>query len=154
MIDKNILMKEMTAAMKSGDTIRVNVLRFFLAHLKNFEIEKRAKSMEPELTQEEVLRVLRRLVGQERESIEFLRNAGRTDSVKEEEHKLGILESYLPQQMSEAEARELVKAIVGQEKASSMKDFGMIMKKLIERAEGRAEGTVLSKILKTELESV
>src|SRR6185437_6937631 len=100
---KNRLQEELTAAMRSGDTLRRDTLR--MAQSAAYTLEKR--NLRP-LTDDEVLGVLAREVKTRRESVEAFRAGGREDLASKEEAEIAILSEYLPQQLSEAEIQALV----------------------------------------------
>ncbi len=135
-------------AMKGGDSFKVGTLRMVVSAIQNREIEKRAKSSDP-LTEEEMIEVLRREVKKRRESIEIYGNAGRSDLKEKEELELKIIQSYLPAELTEDEIEHIVaEAISGGEK-----EFGKIMKTVKEQIGGRADGKLVSDIVKKHLEA-
>jgi uncharacterized protein YqeY len=127
--------QELKTAMKSGDKRRVSTLRLLLSVLKNERINSQR-----ELTDEEVEAVIRRAVKQRKESIEVYDQNARADLAAAEKEELAILEAYLPQAMSEAELEETVRAIISEKGFSSAKDVGHLMKELMARHRGRADG--------------
>ena len=134
--------------MKGGDSFKVGTLRMVVSAIQNREIEKRAKSSDP-LTEEEMIEVLRREVKKRRESIEIYGNAGRSDLKEKEELELKIIQSYLPAELTEDEIEHIVaEAISGGEK-----EFGKIMKTVKEQIGGRADGKLVSDIVKKHLEA-
>jgi uncharacterized protein YqeY len=127
--------QDLKAAMKSGDKRRVSTLRLLLSVLKNERINSQR-----ELTGEEAESVIRRAVKQRKESIEVYDRTGRADLAAAEKEELGILEAYLPQAMSDAELEETVRAIISEKGFSSGRDVGLLMKELMARHRGRADG--------------
>lgn len=135
-------------AMKGGDSFKVGTLRMVVSSIKNREIEKRAKSSDP-LTEEEMTEVLRREVKKRRESIEIYGSAGRGDLKEKEELELKIIQSYLPAELTEEEIEQIVtKAMAGGER-----ELGKIMKAVKEQVGGRADGKLVSEIIKKHLEA-
>lgn len=135
-------------AMKGGDSFKVGTLRMVVSAIKNREIEKRAKSSEP-LTEEEMMEVLRREVKKRRESIEIYATAGRGDLKEKEELELKVIQSYLPAELSQEEIEKIItEAMEGGEK-----EMGKIMKAVKERTGGRADGRLISEIIKKKLEA-
>jgi uncharacterized protein YqeY len=126
---------ELKTAMKSGDKRRLSTLRLLLSVLKNERI-----NLQRELTDEEVEAVIRRAVKQRKESIEVYDRNARADLAAAEKEELAILEAYLPQAMSDAELEETVRAIISEKGFSSAKDVGHLMKELMARHRGRADG--------------
>jgi uncharacterized protein len=127
--------KDLKAAMKSGDKRRVSTLRLLLSVMKNERINSQR-----ELTAEEAEAVIRRAIKQRKESIEVYDRTGRADLAAAEKEELGILEAYLPPAMSDAELEEAVRAIISEKGFSSAKDVGHLMKELMARHRGRADG--------------
>jgi uncharacterized protein len=133
--------EDMKAAMRARDTETRDALRYVLSAVKNAEIDKRA-----ELTEEEELRLLRTQVKQRQDSIDQFRKGGREDLAEKEEAQVRILERYLPQQMSDEELDEFVRAGIAEAGAESPKDMGKVMGLLSAKAkaEGRVDGRRLS----------
>lgn len=132
---QNQIEQDLKAAMKSGDKRRVSTLRLLLSAMKNERINSQR-----ELTPEEAEAIIRRAVKQRKESIEVYDRTGRADLAAAEKEELGILETYLPQAMSDAELEETVRAIIEEKGFSSAKDVGHLMKELMARHRGRADG--------------
>lgn len=126
---------DLKAAMKSGDKKRVGTLRLVLSALKNEKI-----NAQRELTGEESEAVLRRAVKQRKESIEVYEKGGRPDLAASEKEELAILESYLPQAMPDSELEDTLRAIIAEKGFTSGKDVGLLMKELMARHRGRADG--------------
>jgi uncharacterized protein YqeY len=127
--------RDLKAAMKSGEKRRVSTLRLLLSALKNEKINSQR-----ELTDEEAEAIIRRAVKQRKESIEVYERTGRADIATGEKEELAILEAYLPQAMSDAELEETIRGIVKEKAFSSAKDIGQLMKELMARHRGRADG--------------
>lgn len=127
--------QDLKSAMKSGDKRRVATLRLVLSALKNERI-----NTQRELTAEEAEAVLRRGVKQRKESIEVYEKSGRSDLAASEKEELAILESYLPQAMPDSELEDTLKAIIAEKGFTSGKDTGLLMKELMARHRGRADG--------------
>jgi len=126
---------DLKAAMKSGDKRRVGTLRLALSALKNEKI-----NAQRDLTDEEAEAVLRRAVKQRRESIEVYEKTGRADLAASEKEELAILESYLPQGMSDSDLEATLKAIIAEKGFASGKDVGLLMKEVMARHRGRVDG--------------
>ncbi|TMA05505.1 MAG: GatB/YqeY domain-containing protein [Deltaproteobacteria bacterium] len=123
------------AAMKSGDRLTLSTLRFLLAALHNEEIKERR-----DLTEEEVLKAISSLCKQGLDSIEQFRKGGRHDLVEKEEAELGILRGFLPQALTEDEVRTLIRSSIDQVGATGIQDLGRVMKQIMPKIAGRAEG--------------
>ena len=133
------LQEDTTAAMRSGDALRRDVLRMESNAIYNLEKSKRVT-----LTEDEVLAVVTREVKTRRESVEAFRAGGREDLATKEEAEIAILQAYLPQPLTEDELRALVDEGVGATGASSARDLGKVMGWLSPRIRGRADGKVAS----------
>ena len=128
-----------TAAMRSGDALRRDVLR--MAQNTMYNIEKAKKVT---LSEDEVLGVLTREVKTRRESVEAFRAGGREDLASKEEAEIAILQGYLPAALTEAEIAALVDEAMAATGASSARDMGKVMGWLSPRIRGRADGKVVS----------
>ena len=142
------LSSQIKEAMKGGDSFKVGTLRMVVSAIKNREIEKRAKSSDP-LTEEEVIEVLRREVKKRRESIEIYGNAGRGDLKEKEELELKIIQSYIPAELTEEEIENIVTEII----SGGERELGKIMKAVKGQIGGRADGKLVSEVIKKHLEA-
>ena len=133
------LQADTTAAMRSGDALRRDVLR--MAQNTIYNIEKAKKVT---LSEDEVLGVLTREVKTRRESVEAFRSGGREDLAAKEEAEIAILQGYLPDALTEAEIGALVEEAVAATGASSARDLGKVMGWLSPKTRGRADGKVVS----------
>jgi uncharacterized protein YqeY len=133
------LQADTTAAMRSGDALRRDVLR--MAQNTMYNIEKAKKIT---LSEDEVLGVLTREVKTRRESVEAFRSGGREDLAAKEEAEIAILQGYLPDALTEAEIGALVEEAVAATGASSARDLGKVMGWLSPKTRGRADGKVVS----------
>jgi len=133
---------DVTAAMRSGDALRRDVLR--MAQNAAYTIEKRDRR---ELTDDDYAAILAREVKTRRESVEAFRNGGREDLAAKEEAEIAILSEYLPQQLSEAEIHALVDEGIAATGASSARDLGKVMGWLAPRTRGRADGKQVSALV-------
>ena len=125
------------AAMKAGEKDRLAAVRLILAKLKDRDIELRTASQVPE-DDAIVVDVLQKMAKQRRESIAMFEQGGRTELAAKEQSELDVIDSFLPQQMSEAETTAAIEAIKAEIGASSVKDMGKVMAVLKER-----HGTVI-----------
>jgi hypothetical protein len=136
------LQQETTAAMRSGDTLRRDVLRMAQNAIYNAEKAKRSP-----LSEEEVTSLVTREVKTRRESVEAYRNAGREDLAAKEESEIAILGEFLPQGLTEDEIRALVGQAIAATGASSPRDLGKVMGWLSPQTRNRADGKVVSGIV-------
>ena len=140
------LRADMMVAMKAREADKRDALRYLLAGVKNQEIDKRAP-----LTEAEEIAWLRTSAKQRRDAIELFHQGGREDLAKREEDQLAILETYLPQQMTDDELAAFVKDGIAETGASSPKDMGKVMGLLNPRSVGRVDGKRLSNAVKDAL---
>jgi len=129
------IQNDMYAAMKAGEKEKSNTLRTTLAKLKDKRIEKR-----DDLSEAETIKVLQTLVKQRKESVELFEKGGRPELAASENGEIDILNSYLPQMISEDNIRNIVQTVVDEVGAVSMADLGKIMPKVMERGEGLIDG--------------
>ncbi len=137
---------KMKEAMKAGDKPTLSTLRYLLSAVKNKEIEKRR-----ELADEEVLQVVSTLAKQRQDSIEQFRKGGRDDLVEKEVRELAILKAFMPQQLSAEEIQAVVDETAAEVGAEGMKDMGRLMKAVMAKLRGRADGRTVQEIVKKRL---
>lgn len=133
-------------ALKSGAKDKVSTLRMLNAALKNKQIDKRRP-----LTAEEVIETVRSLIKQRRDSIEQFAKGGRQDLVDKETAEVAILEAYLPKQLAHEELEAMIRDAIAQTGAQSARDMGKVMKVLIPMVGGRADGKLVSELVKNAL---
>ncbi|HET6984350.1 MAG TPA: GatB/YqeY domain-containing protein [Myxococcaceae bacterium] len=138
---------DLKEAMRSKDELGTSVLRMLKSAVKYKEVEPGGHALEDG----GVLAVIQTLIKQRRDSVEQFRAGGRTDLADKEEKEIAKLQSYLPAQMSPDELRAEVRAAIAQVGAKSPKDMGAVMKALLPKVQGRAEGKAVSEAVKTEL---
>lgn len=140
------LVKQMNEAAKAQDKPRLGALRNILAAVKNKEIalKKRAEG----LSDEEVIAVIKTMVRQCLDSVEQFKTGGRQDLVDKEEAELKILQSFLPPQLSRDEIKGVVSEIVKNLNASGQKDMGRVMKEVMPRVQGKADGKLVNEAVK------
>jgi len=138
---------DLNEAMRSGDSLRKGVLRLLLSAIKLVEVEKGAA-----LDEQAIAAVIRKEIKSRRESIADAERAGRSDLVSGAEAEITVLESYLPKELTEAELEALAREVIAEVGAASLKEMGQVMKALMLRVEGRAEGARASQIVRRLLE--
>ena len=135
-------------AMRAKDKPRKSTLRMALSAVKLAEVERR-----DELEDEAVLRILQKEVKSRRELIEDAEKADRPDMVREAEAEIKILEGYLPQALSSDELQTLVVEAIAEVGASAPGDMGNVMKVIIPKVAGRADGGQISQIVRETLQN-
>ncbi len=143
---KQRITDDMKAAMKGGDKARLGVIRLILAALKQIEVDERI-----ELDDARVLAILDKMVKQRRDSIAQYESAGRTELAEQEKFEIGIIQDYLPRQLSEEEIAALIDEALAATGASSMKDMGKLMGWLKPKLQGRADMGAVSASIKQKL---
>jgi uncharacterized protein YqeY len=143
---KETILQQQAEATKARDAVQINTLRMLRAAIKNREIELRG-----ELEDQEVLRVISTQIKQHKESIRQYKEGGRNDLVEKEELELSILMSFMPEQLSEEEITQLVAQVVEELGATNMGDMGRVMKTLMARLAGSADGKVVNDIVRKKL---
>lgn len=137
--------------MLAKDETKTSTLRLLISALGYFEIQKGGAGYEA--TDEDVLAVIQREAKQRKDSIEQFTSAGRNELAKKEKKELEVLQTYLPQQMSEDEIHTLVQEAVNKTGASGLQDIGKVMGVLMPQVKGKADGGLVSKIVKESLSS-
>lgn len=143
------LLSDLKDAMKACDKVKLDVIRGIKAQIMNAEVDNKGKK----LTDEQVAAVVMREIKQEKESIEEFEKAGRTDLVDDQKAKLKIAEAYAPKQLSEDEVEKIVTETISQIHAESMADFGKVMGAIMPKVKGKADGSVINKLVKKQLQS-
>jgi len=131
---------DLKEAMRQKDKPRLRTLRSLRSALKNAEIERRGKGDDGSLSKQEQLTVLRKEVNQRRESIEQYEEAGREDLVEREREELHVLETYMPDPLSDDELEERLREIIDGIGAESMADMGPVMGRAMSALRGRVDG--------------
>ena len=139
------LLEAMKVAMKAKDSLRLSTIRMARTALKNAEIEARQ-----ELDADAAIKILSTLVKQRREAAEAYRET-RPELAEKEELELAVLQEFMPAQLSEAELVKLVGKAVAESGASSMKDMGAVMKLVTPQTTGRADGKLVSELVRKQL---
>ncbi len=139
------LSEEMKQAMKSGDSVRLSVIRMLRASIKNKEIER---GKNKPLTDTDLIEVVVSAVKQRKEAIEQYTKGGRADLVEKEQGELHILQDFLPKPLSPQELETKIKEAIQATEASGMRDMGKVMQTLIPQVVGRADTAQVSQKVK------
>ena len=140
------LVEEMKQALKSNDKLRLSTIRMIRSALKNKEIELRKK-----LEDEEVVKVIQVMVRKGEESVEQFQIGGRMDLVEKEKKEIAILKSFLPQPLSQEEILKIIDQSIQETQASSLKDIGKVMKSVMPKIGGKADGKLINQLVKERL---
>jgi uncharacterized protein YqeY len=140
---------DLKMSLKASDKLKVSVLRMTKAALKNRQIEKGG-----ELSEDDIITVLSSLSKQRRESIEQFSKGGREDLAEKEREELSILQSYLPEQLTPEELDGIIAESIKESSARGPKDMGKVMRLVMSRVKGSADGKVVNQRVKDLLEEV
>jgi uncharacterized protein YqeY len=143
---KDRITEDMKTAMRAGDKARLATVRLALAAIKQREVDERIS-----LDDAQVLAVLEKMIKQRREAITQFASGNRADLVAKETAEIGVLQQYLPAQMSEAEVDALIQEAIQATGAASMKDMGKVMAAVKAKAQGRTDMGALSARIKQKL---
>lgn len=130
------LQNDMKAAMKSGETVKLSVLRMLISAVKLTEIDKKLKN----IGDADVSQILQKQIKQHRDSIEQFQKGNRQDLADKEKAELEILQAYMPKQMAQDELIAMVKEAIAETGAATKADTGKVMKLVLEKAKGRTDG--------------
>jgi len=143
---KDRITEDMKTAMRAGDKDRLGTIRLALAAIKQREVDERIT-----LDDTQVLAVLDKMIKQRREAITQFQAGARADLVARETAEIGVLQGYLPAQMSEAEIDQLIAEAIAATGAASIKDMGKVMAAVRPKAQGRADLGAISARIKQKL---
>ena len=138
---------DMYDAMKSGDKDKAGTLRTLLAKLKDRQINNRK-----DLTEKEGISVVKTLVKQREEAADMYEKAGREGLAQKEKYEFDVLNSYLPETMSEAETRNLVESVISETNANGLMDMGKVMPLVMQKGGDAIDGKMANQILRELLE--
>ncbi len=136
----NQLKTDAQQALKAGNQVRVRVLRYLISLL-----EKEAVRQGEGFDQVAALTVLQKEMKQKQEALKIFQQAGRQDLVAEQEEEIKILAQYLPQMMSREEIEVIVRQLIQTE---NLVDFGQIMKRVMSKLKGKAEGQLVAEVVR------
>lgn len=138
------LVSDMKESMKAGEKLRLTTIRMILAGMKNERIAKGE-----DLTEEDMITVVSREARKRKEAIAEFEKAGREELVSKERQELSVIEKYMPEQMSAEEVENIVKEVISDTGASSMKDMGKVMGKVMPMVKGKADGKLVNETVKS-----
>jgi len=143
------LAAELKDAMKQRDNTRVTCIRMLRSKIQEREVALRTeRGKEAKVSDEEAIEVIAAYAKQRRDSIEAYEKGGRDDLVASEKAELEIVSAYLPRQLSEEELTGLVQEAVEESGASSVKDMGAVMKLVMPKVKGRADGKLVNQVVR------
>lgn len=136
--------KSIQTSLKSGDSERVSTLRMLLSAIRYAAIKIYGADGETKMTDEDVLSVIQKQAKERRESIDAYTKGGRNDLAEKEQKELAILQTYLPSALTDQEIEQMIREIL----AAGDKNFGSVMKQAVAKAQGRADGSRISSLVK------
>ncbi len=146
---KDKIEADLKHSLKNKDAARVSTLRFLKSAMQNLAIEKR-KGLEDD----DIIAVIKKQAKQRKDSIEGFRQGNRMDLVEKEEIELRILEGYLPEELSRENIVLIVRQAIAESGAASIKEMGSVIKLVMAKAKGQADGSTVSAVVKEELSKI
>jgi hypothetical protein len=140
---KEQIITNLTAAMKAKDELTLNTLRMLKAEIMKYEVS----GADMVATDQIVVDLVKRLIKQRKESAESFTQGNRPELAKKELDEIKILEKYMPAQMGEDQIKEITKSVIS-EMSATPADFGKVMKAVMEKVKGQADGSLVSKAVK------
>lgn len=147
---KQDIQNELKQAMMARDEVKKSTLRMLISAIGYYEIQKGGAGYEAD--EKDLMAVIQKEAKQRKDAIAQYNTGGRPELAEKEEKELKILEAYLPAQMSDDEIRKFVKEAISQTGASSAQDMGKVMGALMPKVKGKADGGLVNKIVKEELQ--
>ena len=145
---KQRIQEDLKAAMRAGDERRKGAIRLVVALIKNAEVDARTDGRGGQLSDADILALIRKEIKQHEESLLEARNAGRDDLAAEQTAELDVLKLYLPRQMSREEIAEAARQAIAEVKATSPKQQGEVMKVLLPRVKDAADGRTVNEVVR------
>ena len=142
--------EDIKTAMKAKDKVRLQTVRGIKKAILEKEVELRPKGQDA-LTPEQEIELLSQQAKQRRDSIEQFQKAGRDDLAEKESQELAIIETYLPEQVSDEEVESIVDELIASSGASTMKDLGKVMGPAMKQLKGKADGKKIQELVKSKL---
>ena len=134
---------EMKDALRGKDSVTLSVMRMLMAAVKNTEIAKKVKKLD----EADIIQVIQRMIREHKESIDQFEKGNRKDLVDKEKAEMEVLQKYVPAQMGEAELSGIVKAAIQELGVTSKAGTGKVMRAVMEKVKGRADGKVVNQLV-------
>lgn len=147
---KDQIGEDIKTAMKAKDKVRLQTVRGIKKVILDKEVEVRPKGQDS-LTEIQEIELLSQQAKQRRDSIEQFTNAGRDDLAEKERQELAIIETYLPEQVGDAEIEAIIDKIIANSGAASLKDLGKVMGPVMKELKGKADGKKIQELVKEKL---
>ena len=139
---KEQLLSDLKGAMKQRDALRLNTIRSVTSEIKNQEINSRS-----ELSDDEVLSIVTSQIKKRKEAADLFKKGGRPELSDKEDSERSVLETYLPEQVSEADIRLRIAEVIAESNASSLADMGKVMKTVVPEFKGKADNSLIKNIV-------
>ncbi len=146
MLEEKIL-EDYKAALKQKDTIKTSILNFLRSEVSYYRIDKK----KDKLDDQDIIAVIKKQVKSHQDSIEQFEKGNRMDLVEKEKKELEVLKTYLPQELSEAELKVIIEEVLSSIPNATVKEMGKVMKEVMAKSGGRADGKLISDLVKTRL---
>jgi uncharacterized protein YqeY len=144
----NQINEDLKSAMKAKDELALSVLRMLISSIKNKKIELKKQE---DLSDDEIIAVLKSEVKKRRDSIESYQAGGRDDLVQKEQAEIDFIQKYLPEEMSEEQVVEIVQSVIDEIKPAGPQDFGKVMGAVMGKLKGQADGAVVQRVVKEKM---
>jgi uncharacterized protein YqeY len=144
---KEKILDDIKSAMKAKEAERLSAIRMLQSAIKYREIELRPN----EMGENDVIGVVKKMAKQRKDSISEFEKAGRQDLVDKEKFELTVLEAYLPQQMSNEQVTKIVEDVIKEQAATTQKQMGGVIKEVMARTGGMADGKMISDLVRSKL---
>ncbi|PIR58102.1 MAG: glutamyl-tRNA amidotransferase [Parcubacteria group bacterium CG10_big_fil_rev_8_21_14_0_10_38_31] len=155
---KEKIQQDFKEAFKSKEEVKVSTFKILQSEIRNAEIAKKTKlakegntvdiDTKSQLNDEEVIQVVGKEAKKRKDALEIYKKEGRSELQKREEDELAVLVNYLPKQLSEDEVRKIVEESLKESGATGPEDMGKIMKVLMPKVKGKADGNIVNNIVK------
>ncbi len=145
---KDQLAEDLKTAMKNKELTRKNVITMIRSSVKQIEVDERK-----DLSDDDVLQIIMKQVKQGNDALESFQSGGREDLVEQTKEEISLLESYLPTPLTEEELLQLIQKAIDETGADSMKEMGVVMNKVMADCKGKADGKVVSQMVRQKLQS-
>ncbi|NLY21623.1 MAG: GatB/YqeY domain-containing protein [Tissierellia bacterium] len=137
------LMQELKTSMKNKDNVRKNAIILIRSAIKQTEVDERR-----EVTEEDIIDIISKQYKEKKQVIEEFKRGNRSDLVEMTEREMDILLEFLPKQLSDEEVEEIVRETIEEVGATSMKDIGLIMKSVMPKVKGKADGNLVNQTIR------
>lgn len=146
---ENRIQTDIMAAMKAKDEVALTTLRGVKTAIMQYKTSSNFKGdRDSNLSDSEVIKIMQKLAKERRETADVYKNAGRIELAEKELAEANIIDSYLPKAMTESEVEEMVKSVIAEMGATSIKEMGLVIKNVNAKANGRTDGKTISTIVK------